>query len=288
LSTPLRAAPARACTALWVVALFAASGMPDLAVAAPLDTAGAPRQVVMYLARRSWHIDVGFAVADLSPSLAIIARRFPRAKYLFFGFGDRHYLLSKGKGTATLAGALFPGPGLILVTSIENSPAQAFGDSHVLEFVLSAPQAGDAQRFVQRSLAAAASGDGREDTDPGEVVRDFSSVAEGPYEGSVYYEAVARYSALHTCNTWAAEALQSAGLDVRPRLAVFAGQTWARARKAQQRAQAHSDAPEGVLAPRALNLNRREAGRRSGRPLWSSSPAAPRQWSSVGEAGSSC
>jgi hypothetical protein len=185
--------------------------------------------MVMYLARRNWHIDVGFAVRDLGPSLAFIARRFPRARYLFFGFGDRHYLLSKRKGSSTLSGALFPGPGIILVTAIENSPAQAFGASHVLEFDISAAETIAAQSFVRRSL----SGD--------EGAADIPSFAAGPYEESLYYAAVPRYSALHTCNTWAAEALKSGDLPVRTRLVLFAGQLWNQARKIAARG--------GILAP---------------------------------------
>jgi Protein of unknown function (DUF2459) len=244
--------PARACTALLVVALLAGWGSPRRALASALaDSSTEPNPVVLYLVRRSWHIDVGFAARDLDPSLAAVARRFPEAKYLFFGFGDRHYLLSKGKGTSTLAGALFPGPGLILVTAIENLPTQAFGGSHVLEFGLTTAQAAAAQGFVRRAL---------EDTD-------FPVVAAGPYDESAYYGATASYSALHTCNTWAAEALRAAGLDVRTHFVVFAGQTWSQARKAQKRAYRRATtslvtarptsfgptSPEGVLAQTPVN-----------------------------------
>jgi hypothetical protein len=228
----------------------------------------------MYLARRSWHIDVGFAVRDLAPSLAFIAQRFPHAQYVFFGFGDRHYLLSKGRGTSTLAGALFPGAGLILVTALENSPSQAFGEAHVLGFSLGAPQAAAAQRFVRRALAG---GDG-----------DLPPVAEGPYEGSVYYGAVARYSALHTCNTWAAEALKSAGFKVHTHLVLFAGQTWNQARKLNTRAIPRATSLEDVLAPGSVDFNRRAADCRSGTRPWWSNPAGPPPWSSAGEAGSNC
>jgi hypothetical protein len=186
----------------------------------------------------------------LGPSLAFIARRFPQSKYVFFGFGDRHYLLSKGKGTSSLAGALFPGPGLILVTALENSPSQAFGGPHVLEFALSAPQAAATQRFVRRALAG---GEG-----------DLLPVAEGPYEGSVYYSAIARYSALHTCNTWAAEALQSAGFKVHTRLVLFAGQTWNQARKINKAACPALDGPGGRPCPRIYRLQSQGGGL----PFW--------------------
>ena len=255
----------------------AAAGGAAGAGAAGADGPGAAlpesERVIMYLARRRWHIDVGFAVRDLSPPLAFMAGRFPRAHYLFFGFGDRHYLLSKRKGTSALAGALFPGAGLILVTAIENSPLQAFGAPHVIEFVLSRAQAAAAQGFVRRTLA------GSED--------DIPSVAEGPYDGSAYYDAVPQYSALHTCNTWAAETMESAGLKVHTRLVLFAWQTWNQARKIDAQARAHTGAVEGVLAP-GINLNRRAADCRSGIRPSSSSPAGPPRWFSAGEADLSC
>jgi hypothetical protein len=258
--------------ALFGAALLAACGFPAPAAAASAagSVVAAPEPIVMYLARRSWHIDVGFAARDLRPSLAFTARRFPRAQYLFFGFGDRHYLLSRGKGTSSLAGALFPGAGLILVTALENTPAQAFGAAHVLEFDLSASQADAAQRFMRDSLL----GD--------------DAVAEGPYDGSAYYGAVARYSAFHTCNTWAAEALKSAALEVHTHLVLFAGQLWKQARKITTQAVLRTTALERVLGPRYTDLSRRAADCRSGKRPLSSNPAGPLPWSSVGEADSSC
>lgn len=253
----------RACAAILVVAFLAcgsltpAAAAPPGAATAPSDAAAAGRPaVVLYLARRSWHIDVGFAVRDLGPSLAFIARRFPRAQFLFFGFGDRHYLLSGGKGTSTLSGALFPGPGVILVTALEGPPGRAFGNPHVLEFAVSETQAHAAQSFIRSSLSSGggagardASGGARTDearTD--ETFTDIVPLAKGPYEGSLYYAAAVAYSALHTCNTWAAEALAAAGLEIRPRHVLFASQLWRRARRIL-RHPAGSPEREGVLAP---------------------------------------
>jgi hypothetical protein len=145
---------------------------------------------------------------------------------------------------------------------------------------------------VRQALASPAT-----TTDAATEVIDVPVVAEGPYDESAYYGASARYSALHTCNTWAAEALRAAGLDVRTRFVVFAGQTWNQARKAQKRAHirittslcpARPASPEGVLAPTPVNFNRREADCRSDRPPSSSIPAGLLPWSSAGEAGSSC
>jgi len=168
----------------------------------------------LYVARRSWHIDVGFAVQALSAPLAAIAsREFPRARYVFFGFGDRHYLLSKDRNAPLLLEALWPGPGLILVTEIEVRPAQAFGAANVVEIPLEPGQALAVGEFIGQSLAHHADGT-------------VAPSGQGPYEGSAYFDAVARYSGFHTCITWAAEALRSAGLPIRSRFTLVAGQLW--------------------------------------------------------------
>jgi hypothetical protein len=202
-----------ACIALLLAALLP---IGSATAALPADAPPASGHV-LYLARRRWHIDVGFAAADLDPSLAFIVRRFPSAKYVFFGFGDRRYLLSQHKGASALAGALFPGAGLVLVTAIENAPMQAFGAAQVIAFPVSGEQGAAAERFVRASLSSAAA-----EPEP---------LAAGPYEGSAYYDTAARYSALHTCNTWAAEAMRAAGLPARTRFVIFAGQTWRQAQK---------------------------------------------------------
>jgi hypothetical protein len=142
---------------------------------------------------------------------------------VFFGFGDRRYLLAKDHGAPMLLGALWPGPALILVTAIEASPRQAFGADAVVELPLRPEQAGAVQEFIWNSLTRGADG-----TVP--------TYAPGPYAGSAYFAAVPRYSGLHTCITWAAEALRSGGLPIRSRFTVVAGQLWRQVRKLQARA----------------------------------------------------
>jgi hypothetical protein len=197
----------RAALLALILGCLAACAQPALP-AHPAAGAAAAGSVFILVARRKWHIDVGFASADLDPSLAPVARRFPGASYLFFGFGDRHYLLAKKQGTPDMLGALWPGAALVLVTAIENTPSQAFGASHVMRLRVTAAQARAAQAFIRHSLGG---------TEP---------YAAGPYASSLYFAATERYSALHTCNTWAAEALRAGGLPVRSGLVVFAGQLW--------------------------------------------------------------
>lgn len=215
----------RARPALLATCLFAACISARPADVPAADTGGneasAERasSIIILVVRRKWHVDVGFAVRDLGPPLAPVARRFPDARYLFFGFGDQHYLLSKKEGSPAMLGAVLPGPGLMLVTAIGNTPQQAFGAGHVLGIETAAADARTAQSFIRRSFQ----GD--------EAAETVEPYATGPYEGSLYFSAVYRYSALHTCNTWAAEALRSAGLKVRTRGVIFAAQIWSQARR---------------------------------------------------------
>jgi hypothetical protein len=73
----------------------------------PAQPSPAPQDsAVIYVARRGWHVDIGFAAADLQPPLKSLMDEFPGAQYLFFGFGDRHYLLAKNRGAPVLLAAL--------------------------------------------------------------------------------------------------------------------------------------------------------------------------------------
>ncbi len=167
----------------------------------------------IYVIRRGWHIDVAVDAADLIPPLAAISPDFPSVRYLVFGFGDRRYLMAGDHGLFAKIAALWPGAALVLVTGLTATPAAAFGQSQVVRLEATAQQLRLLQMFIVESLT------------------DSQPTARGPYEGSLYFEARPRYSALHTCNTWAAEALRSSGFPVRDRGVVFAWQLWSQVRR---------------------------------------------------------
>jgi uncharacterized protein (TIGR02117 family) len=172
--------------------------------------------VIIYVIKRSWHTDIGFDVADLRPPLATLRPALPEAHYLLFGFGDKHYLMSRGNSFEGMVGAVWPGEGLILMTGLEGTPEQAFGAAGVTRLRVSAAQAERLADFVWRTLA----------THDGSA----TALAPGPYDASLYYESTLRYSGLHTCNTWTAEALRSAGLPVHSFGVEFSWQVWPQVR----------------------------------------------------------
>jgi hypothetical protein len=179
--------------------------------------ASAAQETTLYIARRGWHIDMGLKVEDLSPPLTSLASHLPDARYAFFGFADRHYLLARKRNAPVLLSALWPGAGIILATGLENSPQQAFGEQYVVALRIDGEQLAALQGFIWQSLRTH---DGRVD-----VYR------QGPYDGSAYFLAAPKYSAFHTCNTWGAQALKAAGFHVHSGGILFAGQLWVQVRR---------------------------------------------------------
>jgi Protein of unknown function (DUF2459) len=191
-----------------------------LSLLVPAANVAQAKVSTVYVARRGWHIDIGIAVAELTPTLTAVAADLPQAHFVFFGFGDRHYLLAKKRNTPVMLGALWPGSGILLVTGIAGSPIAGFGADHVIQLTLQTEQMDALQAFILKSLQ----------TEEG-AIKVFRA---GPYEDSAYFLAVPKYSALHTCNTWGAEGLKSAGLPVHVKGVIFAGQLWSQARRLQK------------------------------------------------------
>jgi hypothetical protein len=199
------------------VLAFCGLAAASTAVANAAPDSAASDSWTIYVARRGWHIDIGMAAADLSPPLNQAAGYLPEAKYVFFGFADKHYLLAANHNAPVLLSALWPGAGILLTTGLTNSPAEAFGTTHVITLHVSQGQMHDLQAFIWRSL--------RTQDDVLKVYRG------GPYERSVYFLATQKYSAFHTCNTWGAEALRATGFQVHTAGVIFAGQLWTQARR---------------------------------------------------------
>ncbi|HSY07160.1 MAG TPA: DUF2459 domain-containing protein [Steroidobacteraceae bacterium] len=204
-------------------------------------------ETTIYVVRRGWHIDVGFNRANIEAPLQSTLADFPSARYVFFGFGDKHYLVARHKNFPGLIAALWPGAGVLLATALAATPEEAFGDKQVVRFTVSSAQARAAQAFVWNSLLK-----------QGETP---VFLGNGPYPGSLFFGAVPKYSAAYTCNTWAAEDLQAAGLPVRSVGVVFAAQLWMQVRRIDAAGRTGRSADLTSFA--ALALLRPSANRRA-------------------------
>jgi len=167
---------------------------------------------------RGWHTDLALPAEAISGPLAALERDFPGERYLVFGFGDRVYYMAPDAPFPAVVAALFPGPGVILVTALRATPAEAFGADHIVTLPLSSSQSAAIVAFVQQGLATGADGAMRR-------------LGDGPYPGSAFYASDQPYDAVDNCNRWTTSALRGGGLPVDPDGVIFAGQVMDLARR---------------------------------------------------------
>lgn len=191
--------------------------------APPIPLATGPSELVptdrgnVIVVDRGWHTDIAVPVEALSGPLAHIAQGFPGARFLLFGFGDRLFYLSRKESFLQTATAMFPGPGVVLVTALKTSPAQAFGADHTVALPVSCDEFDTITAFLARTLATKADGSPQ-------------ALGAGPYPGSAFYASDETYDLFHDCNRWTLAALLSAGLPAEPAGVIFAGQVMVQAR----------------------------------------------------------
>ncbi len=161
--------------------------------------------------RREWHTDIGLPVEEIAGPLATLEKPFPGVRFLTFGFGERQFLVNHEKDFGAMLGALLPSQSALLMTALAAPPEQAFGSQNVVVLRLSRAGLYQIEAALWHELELSAAGEPM-------------LLANGPYEGSVYYAARDTYYGLYTCNTWTAEILRAGGLPMPAAGVLFAGQ----------------------------------------------------------------
>ena len=157
-----------------------------------------------------WHTGIILPAKALGPGLTDLRHRFPKARYLVFGWGNRRFYEAASPDAGKAIAALFPSSSVIFVQEIQ---------AHKLK-----PSPGTDLRWLCISPSGIRRLDGfletyfRKDRQ-GRLVR----AEPGPSHGE-FYASTGTYDALHTCNTWTAEALQVGGLPVHSAGILFANQ----------------------------------------------------------------
>lgn len=165
------------------------------------QVAAAPPVTTIAVVERDWHTDVCIRTADADPALLRLARGYDGSTHLCFGFGDRHYLISRERGPLTLMSALLPGDGAVLLTILRDTPVAAFGAANVVGLELDQAGIDHLRAFLNRTIETDAAGEPL-------------PLGDGPYPGGLYFGATARYNGFYTCNTWTADALREAGMPI--------------------------------------------------------------------------
>jgi hypothetical protein len=183
----------------------------------PVAMPAATDDQTITIIERGWHTDIGLRADRITGPLATLVQASPGARFLVFGFGDRAYYMSREEDLEQTLAALFPGPGVVLITGLRAPPADAFGAGNVVTLHLPRRSFDRVADFVWQTLEA----------ERGTAHR----LADGPYPGSAFYESRRTYDAFDNCNGWTALALSRGDLPVHADLVLFAGQVMDQARR---------------------------------------------------------
>ena len=168
-----------------------------------VEPALAPRPgeatVTVHVVSHGWHTGIVLARADIPRSSWPEQARFPPARFLEVGWGDRAFYETPDAGAWLAIKAAFGSERSALhVVGFDRAPAAEFAGAELVALELSAAGMDALARFVSTTYARDPAGDPIE-------------AGPGLAPLSRFYAATRRYSIAYTCNSWVAEALHVAG-----------------------------------------------------------------------------
>ena len=165
----------------------------------------------IYVVGHGWHTGIVVRRDDVPPGAWPESGRFPGARFLEVGWGDRAFYESPDAGVSlALKAALASEASVLHVAGFDRTPAEYFPRAEIIAIELSSRGMESLSRFVSQAYARDAAGEPIE-------------LGPGLYPGSRFYAATGRYSLVNTCNSWIAEALRTGGCPITPIWAVTAG-----------------------------------------------------------------
>lgn len=205
------------------------------------------RQIRIHAVSRGWHTGLVVPSEGVGCAIPYLKARFVGATHYEIGWGDRDFYQAK-KATPCLAfQALFASRGSVMhVVPIRDPLPDFLENCKVAETCLTASEYASLVRLISESFARSANG---------EII----AQARGKYEDSQFFQGRGAYSAFYTCNRWTATALQSAGLDLWPRITLTSGSV-IRAVRRYAKACSTASKPEGVEDALELRQPEEDAG----------------------------
>ncbi|HKY07661.1 MAG TPA: DUF2459 domain-containing protein [Candidatus Binatia bacterium] len=160
----------------------------------------------------SWHAGIVLSRNDLSSTAFPELADFPAARFIEFSWGDKDYFPDPESGFSMALKAAFWSRGSVLhLVGFTDDIKQMYPKAEIVEFRLTPSAFNRLSSFLSQSFMRANS-----------TAR--SQALPGLYSYSRFYPSVGKFSLLNTCNTWVAQALESAGIPVSPSRVITAGQ----------------------------------------------------------------
>ncbi|MGH7875919.1 MAG: DUF2459 domain-containing protein [Candidatus Binatia bacterium] len=164
----------------------------------------------VFIVRNWWHAAIVLRRGDIPEEIMPELNDLPRAQMIEFSWGDRDYFPDPEAGVFTALKAGFWSSGSVLhLVAFDGAAESFYRDASITELRLSEEAFARLLAFLDSTFARAD--------------RLHAAAARpGLYPYSRFYDAAGKFSVLRSCNTWVAEALQSAGLPVDPSSVVIA------------------------------------------------------------------
>lgn len=158
----------------------------------------------VWLVAPGWHAGLAVRRADIPEGLLPESADFPGARYLEVGWGERDYYQARESSVwLALKAALIPSPSVLHVAGLDKPPAAYFGSDSVLRIDLPDAEFRNLVAYLHESFNRRGA-------------PRIMPLGPGLYGDSRFYEAQGRFHLFNNCSTWAAGALEAAGLPASP------------------------------------------------------------------------
>ena len=165
----------------------------------------------VFIVHNAWHAAIVLSKDDLSTDALPELADFADARSIEFSWGDQDYFPDPNSGVwAALRAAFWSGGSVVHLVGFNESVARFYSRAEIFELHLGQPAYRQLIFFISQTFAR-----------PDANSRGHAS--PGLFAYSRFYRANGKFSALRTCNTWVAEALEAAGLPISPGSVLTAG-----------------------------------------------------------------
>ena len=163
------------------------------------------------IVHNSWHAAIVLRRDELSVDVLPEMGDFPDAKFLEFSWGDQDYFPDPNSGVwAALRAGFWSGGSVMHMVSFQISVSEFYRGAEIIELRYNPSAHEKLLRYIARRFARP-------------VIGAPAPPRPGLFAYSRFYPSRQKFSILRTCNTWVAEALESAGLPILPRMVLTAG-----------------------------------------------------------------
>ncbi len=175
----------------------------------PANPGVPPRSPVIGVLVAGWHSGLILPVREIGPLRSLLFR-YAGERYVSFGWGNRRFYMAAHPTFSDAVAALFSSPSVLLVQGASTLRALVPSGARSRWLCADRDEVWKVDAYLRHALSRL----------HGRPVK----LGDGPWTDSAFYASGERYDGLHTCNTWTADALESAGLPVHSSDVIFSSQ----------------------------------------------------------------